>query len=128
MKKLLFLIFLSAMGNAADAQDYCYSCNYDSLKTQLQLKKSPGEKVKLLELLLESNKYEEFSEVELQWINQLIEYNQQSKSINAAPYIKKRDGLLLYQKSDWEGALVKFKESVELFDEQKKWLLISYKK
>ena len=120
MKKLLFLIFLSAIGNAANAQDYCYSCNYDSLKTQLQLTKSPAEKVKLLEFLLESTIYEEYGQVELQWVNQLIEYNQQSKSIDAAPYIKLRDGILLYQKSDWEGALVKFKESIELSDKQKK--------
>ena len=120
MKKFLFLIFLSAIGNAANAQEYCYNCDVDSLKTQLQLKKSPAEKVKLLEFLLELSSYEAYSQAELQSINQLIEYNQQSKSIDAAPYIKKREGILLYQKSDWEGALVKFKESVELFDNQKK--------
>ena len=120
MKKLLFLIFLSAIGNAADAQDYCYSCNYDSLKTQLQLTKSPAGKVKLLEFLVESFVYEEYSKEHLHWIDQLIEYNRQSKSIDATPYIKIREGILHYQRSDWEAALVKFKESVELFDKQKK--------
>jgi len=120
MRKILFLICFIALSANVKAQEYCYSCDPDSLQAQLKLKKSPAEKIKILEWLIESSRVEEYNSLQLQFINQLIEYNQQSKTIDPAPYLKLRDGMLLYKKNDWKGALTKFKESIELFDKSKK--------
>ena len=120
MKKILFLICFIALSANVKAQEYCYSCDPDSLQAQLKLKKSPAEKIKILEWLIESNRFEEDNSLQLQFINQLIEYNQQSKTIDPDPYVKMQEAMLLYKKNDWKGALTKHKESIELFDKSKK--------
>ena len=98
MRKILFLICFIALSANVKAQEYCYSCDADSLQAQLKLKKSPAEKIKILEWLIESSRFEEYNSLQLQFINQLIEYNQQSKTLDEAPYLKLRDAILLYKK------------------------------
>ena len=120
MRKILFLICFIFLSVDLKAQDYCYSCDADSLQAQLKLKKSPAEKVKILELLIESSDYDEYDTLKFNFVNQLIEYNKQSKTIDPAPYLKMQEAMLYSNKNDWKGALEKYKESIELFDKRKK--------
>jgi signal transduction histidine kinase len=87
---------------------------------QLQLEKSPAKKVKLLTYLVEGYYLEEFDPKMIELVDQLIKNNEQSKTVNAVPYVKLKEGLINYQKGDFEKTLINLQESVSEFDKEKK--------
>jgi len=119
---LFLLIFSSHKGTA---QYYCYTCNYDSLYQQMLSKKKPEEKVKLITILLEHGdwSYSTIFEGKFHLLDQLLAYNKQSKTVDATSYIKMHEGYDYGRKKNWEQALKSLKESVNLFDKQKKSIL-----
>ncbi len=111
--RVLFCLFLFITCRGARAQEYCYSCNTDSLAILLPQKSSNAEKVKLLALIIDLRG----DNTALPYLEQLLPLAAQEPSFNVKPYATLRTGLLLYQKKDYRKALNTLKEAIRQFDE-----------
>ena len=99
------------------AQDSCYSCNRDSLITQLPLAKSGAEKIKLLILIID---FDPTLDTANYFIEQLIDLNKNYQLIDDAPYKKIKQANDFHRNKQYTQALESYHNAVELFDKKKK--------
>ena len=104
------------------SQGVNFNFDYDSLAKQLPLKNSMEEKIKLLVLLVDW--HPQFAiqpdDISLAYLEQLIELNRKNPVIDAHPYETMYKAFLQWRAGDLENALTGMKNTLELFDHQKK--------
>ncbi len=110
-------ILLKCLAFTTIAQDNCYSCNRDSLITQLALAKSGAEKIRLLVLIID---FEPTLDTANYFIKQLIDLNKNYQLIDDAPYKKIQQANDFLRNMQYTQALDSYHNAVELFDKKKK--------
>ena len=104
------------------AQSVNFNYNYDSLAKQLPLQKTDAERIKILVLLVDGS-----PEISIQpsnssvvYLKQLIELNNKSRVAGIQGYIKMYECNKAWLSGDFETALSRNKEAVDVFDQDKK--------
>jgi two-component system, NtrC family, sensor kinase len=99
-----------------------FNYDYDSLAGQLSIQKTDAEQIKLL-CLLAVDGSPEFSREPpdrlISYLEQLIELNRKSPTIDIRPYAKMQESYVQWQNGDFENALNNLKAAISLFDSQK---------
>ena len=116
-KIVTVFIFFKSLAFTTIAQDNCYSCNRDSLITQIALAKSGAEKIKLLILIID---FEPTSDTANYFIEQLIDLNKNYQLIDDAPYKKIKQANDFHRNMQYTQALESYHNAVELFDRKRK--------
>ena len=116
---ILLFIFFKQPGFS---QAVHFNYDYDSLAKQLPLQKTDAEKLKVLALLVDGSPEisRKPSDLMLAHLEQLIELDKKSPTINIEPYAKMNESFIQWQNGDFENALVNLKKAIDLFDQQKK--------
>jgi two-component system, NtrC family, sensor kinase len=119
---LSFILLSTFLKQSGFSQNVHFNYDYDSLAKQLPLQKTDAEKIKILVLLVDGSPEisRKPSALMIAQLSQLIELNRKSPEINIEPYIKLHESFIHWRNGDFENALISIKESVELFDKQKK--------
>jgi two-component system, NtrC family, sensor kinase len=119
---LCFVILFTIFKQPGLSQDVHFNYNYDSLVQQLSIQNTDPEKIKILVLLIDGTP--EYSrephEYLVGYLEQLIELNKRRPVINIQPYVKMHGSFIHWRNKDYEGALSSIKQSVDLFDQEKK--------
>jgi signal transduction histidine kinase len=103
-----------------------YNSNYDSLVAQLPLKRTTDEKIKLLALLVDlaDDFVVQPPDRDMEFLEQLIELNKKSPSIDSHPYEVMYNGFLQWRQGELDSALTNIRKAVDLFDQQKKIIVL----
>ena len=123
-KPFLLIIFLFAVYiQTTPAQDSRYDYDYDSLARQLNKPQTDTDKIKVLALLVnlapESGRSTP-TEKTVDYLGQLVQYNKQVRFLDGTAYEVWLEGYVAWRKGALQEGLAHLKNTVELFDEQKK--------
>ena len=119
---LCWVIVLSPFMQKVVGQTHIFNYNYDSLIRELPGKNSEPERIKLLDLLVMlapefGNKPEDRL---IGYLDELVNLNKKNYNSDNEPYVRLQDCYRLWRAGDLDGALVAIKNTVDLFDRQKK--------
>jgi signal transduction histidine kinase len=127
---MVFLMML-LISQAVVAQESCWDCSVDSLKTEAQNKANDAERLKVLALIVDlqsvtiDNRFNESPISDrLHYIEQLLSLNKRLKILNPAPYEELKLAVSSFEAKDFEGTLFYMKRAIELFDRERKIIVV----
>lgn len=127
----VLLLFLLLINLPAMAQNSCWDCDVDSLKRELPGKSTDAERLQLLTLIVDlqgvsiTNRFIDSAVGNrVNYINTLLQLNRKLKVLDPAPYERLRSAMLAYDQEEYLSALEHMKAAVELFDQQKKIIVV----